>query len=242
MTTTDLAAPPLEDDAEEERLPFRFGELRLDILEPLTIEQWGESLGHAVGRVAKSSPWYVGDWLLYGEARFGDSATAYEGEVGLEPKTLLNYRRVAEVLTPVERRPELDFGHHEAVVSLEPQDRKAVLDEAVAKAWTVKQTREAARLRKARPQSERLPGTDDDADLYTKEDELRDLRYVRERVARVLETTETPLDYLETRLHELNIGKRPPRWNASDALMVDEALRALRLLVDVRDVVEKGAK
>lgn len=232
---------PIEAHGEEfHAAPFKFETLRLDILEPLDLETWGETVGYAVGTVARSSPWYVGDWLLYGEAKFGDDATAYEGNLGLEPKTLLNYRRVADVISPDERRPELDFGHHETVVSLEPGDRKAVLDEAIAKQWTVKQTREAARLRKARPQGDRLPGTDDDGDLYTKDDELRDLRLLRERCARLLDRVSTPLDYLEERVRELDKGKRPPRWNGNDRMMVDETVSGLRLLDDLRDVIGRS--
>lgn len=108
---------------------------------PLTYDEW-KLLGRAVNFFGDAWQWWVGDWLNWGEALFGDDATAELGGApadrytvaqeitGREPKTLMNVSSVCRKVAKSRRDARLSFTHHAAVASLEPDEQTEWLREA----------------------------------------------------------------------------------------------------------------
>jgi len=76
--------------------------------------------------------WSIGDWLLFGEGKFGEEAAQIADAVGRSVHTMQNYTWVCSRVAPSRRRPELSWSHHEAVAGLEPRAQRRWLDKAVA--------------------------------------------------------------------------------------------------------------
>lgn len=106
-----------------------------------TYQDW-ENMGRAVSFVGNAWQWWVGDWLIIGEALFGEeSAQAVDDRssrydlarriTGKDQGRLQNIRSVCNRVPKATRRPELDFTHHEKVAALDPDDQVRWLQRAV---------------------------------------------------------------------------------------------------------------
>jgi hypothetical protein len=88
--------------------------------------------------------WLIGDWLLVGEALYGERHAQWVEATGYDAGALANFRWVASRIPPSRRREEpCSWGHHEAVAGLEAEEQEALLGRAVASRWTRAQLREA---------------------------------------------------------------------------------------------------
>lgn len=114
----------------------------LRLTEELPFEIW-ERLGATLGAIREASVWAIGDWINYGEAVYGERYAQAVESTGLQPGTLMDYRSVAAHVPYSRRRGELTFSHHRAVRSLDPEEQKRWLGEAVESGWTVAAMREA---------------------------------------------------------------------------------------------------
>lgn len=113
------------------------------IAEALDYDEWA-ALGEQVHAVHRSHYWWVGDWLLLGEALFGEIAwDAVPWTYSLD--WLKRIVMVCSAIPPDRRRPELHFSHHHAVAGLDPGDADRILAETVAGEWSVDRVREEAR-------------------------------------------------------------------------------------------------
>ena len=111
-------------------VPGRVTATALELPSDLTLEQWRQT-GLLIGRVDKAARWWIGDWLNFGESRYGEQYSQFADACGYAPHTLTNLARAAREIGADERRPELEWSHHEAVVGLQPADRLRILDMAV---------------------------------------------------------------------------------------------------------------
>jgi hypothetical protein len=116
----------------------------------LAHQQWLAE-GKRVGAVARGSAWWVGDWLLYGAARWGERYAEASRVTGYDPKTLRNMRYVASRFHLSLRRDKLTFSHHALVAGLEPDAQCHWLDRATHDRMSVEDLR--IELRTARRQS-----------------------------------------------------------------------------------------
>lgn len=108
----------------------------------ITYERW-EALGRYFGDITKSTMWWIGDWLIFGEAIFHeDHAQAIESSrkdrysevervTGLAHGTLMNVRSVCDRIKKPQRRAILDFWVHEPVAKLDADDQDLWLDKAI---------------------------------------------------------------------------------------------------------------
>jgi len=122
----------------------------------MTFEEW-QGIGRILGVGRRWFAFALGDWLNFGEAIFGeDAAQAVEGFpadrydiahriTGLEEGTLRNYSSVCGRVALDRRRVELDFGHHEAVAALEPDEQAHWLQRAVDEAMPRDELRRSIR-------------------------------------------------------------------------------------------------
>lgn len=94
----------------------------------LTYEEW-ESVGAELFRVDQSWQWWVGDWINYGEKKYGQT---YEQALALTDKKVSTLWDVASISRDFEtsRRREVSWGHHRAVQGLEPEQQDEILEQA----------------------------------------------------------------------------------------------------------------
>jgi len=87
--------------------------------------------------------YWWGDWLLYGEQKYGEKYSQAVDVSGYELSTLRNSRWVCGRVPPERRRENLCFGHHQLVASMDPDEQVRWLDAAVLEKWSVNDLRKA---------------------------------------------------------------------------------------------------
>lgn len=133
--------------AEPEILPTsraRLSETSLELPPDYSFEEW-EQLGVALGRMERSVQWWVGDWIRFGESRFGEKYAQAMDATGKEYGTLATTVWVAEHIDTSRRRENLSWGHHREVAALEPAEQDRWLDEAEAEGMSVMDLRSAVK-------------------------------------------------------------------------------------------------
>jgi hypothetical protein len=105
-----------------------------------TFDQWEAALQWCQ-RVEKYSPFWVGDLLAFGESRYGETYAQAIDATEMKYGTLANAAYVAKAVTADRRRPGLEFGFHQAVAPLLPQEQTNWLERAEAEDLTVAQLR-----------------------------------------------------------------------------------------------------
>lgn len=87
--------------------------------------------GRRIGAMGRGSPWWVGDWLLYGTERWGERYSEAVKITGYDVKSLRNMRYVASRFDLSLRRDNLSWSHHALLVALEVEERSHWLRRAV---------------------------------------------------------------------------------------------------------------
>ncbi len=117
-------------------------------------QRW-EDLGRFLGGLQRRTNWYLGDWLNFGEALYGqeasqgiDSTTKQrydeaERVTGLDHGTLMNIRSICGRVARERRRSELGFWIHAAVAPLDPEEQIEWLQRAIDEGWTRVQLQDA---------------------------------------------------------------------------------------------------
>ena len=113
----------------------RFNETCLEIPDGLEYADW-EQLGAKLQRANRSLSWWLGDWLRYGESRYGQMYTQAIEETGKAYTTLAHMVWVGDRFEFCRRRQNLSFGHHKEVAALEPALADTWLNIAEAQDWS----------------------------------------------------------------------------------------------------------
>jgi hypothetical protein len=116
------------------------GPVGLQIKAPLTYEEW-DALGDTLKFWESAIGWVLGDWLNYGEHRFGEKYAQALESTDYEYSTLRNYAYVAGRVSLERRRPELTHSHHAEVAMLEADQQEELLSRAVEESWNVRELR-----------------------------------------------------------------------------------------------------
>jgi signal transduction histidine kinase len=103
----------------------------LDATDWLRQGRWLGSLGRAVG-------WWIGDWLRYGNARYGERYAAAERITGYDRQTLMNMVYVASRVEAPRRRELLSFSHHAEVAALPAPEQERWLERAERDGFSVR--------------------------------------------------------------------------------------------------------
>jgi hypothetical protein len=104
--------------------------------------------GRRIGLISRGSPWWIGDWLLYGSARWGEMYAVAARVTGYDPKSLRNMRYIASRFDLSLRRDKLTWSHHALLAGLELSERRSWLERALADGLSVEDLR--TELRAAR--------------------------------------------------------------------------------------------
>jgi hypothetical protein len=83
--------------------------------DPLTPFDVWEAAGARIGADAIASAWWLGDWLAFGQAKYGRRYEAAVAATVLDSQTLRNYAVVARRFKLSRRRDDLRFQHHAEV-------------------------------------------------------------------------------------------------------------------------------
>jgi hypothetical protein len=116
----------------------------------LAVAEWVDQ-GRCLGAIGRGSAWWIGDWVRYGSARYGDKYAAASHVTGYDVQSLMNMSYVSSRFEPSRRRPGLSFSHHAELAGLAPEDQELWLDRAEAGGLSVRALR--MELRKARERS-----------------------------------------------------------------------------------------
>jgi hypothetical protein len=97
---------------------------------PLDLGEWLH-YGRRLGTLGRSVHWWIGDWLRYGNACYGERYSRAARATGYDAQTLMNMVYVASRFDPARRREGLSWSHHAEVAALDPeqQDRWLALAE-----------------------------------------------------------------------------------------------------------------
>jgi hypothetical protein len=106
--------------------------------------------GRSLGTVGRACGWWLGDWVRYGNARYGERYKLAAQITGYDAQTLMNMAYVASRFAGSRRREGLSFSHHAELAALSQGEQDRWLDTVAAEHLSVRALREA--LRKARRQ------------------------------------------------------------------------------------------
>lgn len=94
-----------------------------------SFEEWLQC-GEFINRAKGSVHFWIGDWLNYGEQKWGEKYLQAIKETNYDYGTLRNDKWVASKVELSRRRDKLSFDHHAEVADLEPDEQDRLLDYA----------------------------------------------------------------------------------------------------------------
>lgn len=97
--------------------------------EGLTQEEWIKA-GDAITTAEGSVMWWIGDWLIYGGKRYGETYAEAEAKTRFARRTLRIAKHVADQFEMFRRRNNLSWSHHLEVASLPEAEQDEWLDVA----------------------------------------------------------------------------------------------------------------
>lgn len=114
----------------------------------VSFDTW-ERVGVQISRIADSSAWCLGDWLVYGQQEYADRYRRAIELAGLDYQTLRNYAWVARRFEMWRRHEKLSFQHHAEVAALDIDRQDDWLDRAETAGWSRNQLRRKVREERA---------------------------------------------------------------------------------------------
>lgn len=106
----------------------------------MDLAEW-TAAGRRLGAMGRCGQWGIGDWINYGNAKFGERYTRAARITGYDAQTLMNMVYVASRFDISRRRENLSWSHHETVASLTPHEQDRWLDRAAAERLSISDLR-----------------------------------------------------------------------------------------------------
>jgi len=119
----------------------------------MPFSDWVEQ-GRKLGQIGRSAGWWIGDWLNYGNAAYGERYVRAARITGYDVQTLMNMTYVASRFEPCRRRERLSWSHHAELAALEVKTQDRFLQRAETERLSVRDLR--AEIRRER-RSHELP-------------------------------------------------------------------------------------
>jgi hypothetical protein len=108
--------------------------------EELDHRQWAAA-GRRLGAIGRSCQWWIGDWIRYGTARWGEKYAEAARLTGYDPASLRNMAWVAGQFDLSLRSDKLTWSHHVLLAPLEDEEKQEWLDQAVSEKLSVSDLR-----------------------------------------------------------------------------------------------------
>lgn len=99
------------------------------------------AVGHRLGRISRCNQWWLGDWLRYGSAKWGEKYVEAARITGYDVRSLANMASIAASFDVSRRRENLTWSHHAVVAALDPEGQDRWLDRAIAERLSVSDLR-----------------------------------------------------------------------------------------------------
>ncbi|MDI6105154.1 LmbU family transcriptional regulator [Actinoplanes sp. NEAU-A12] len=119
----------------------------LSIPQGMPIGAW-RNLGRQIFVISDASAWWLGDWLIYGQAAYPNRYKHAIAETALDYQTLRNYAWIARRFAAHRRREKLSFQHHAEVASLPEDEQDALLTQADLHNWSRNELRRRIQQRR----------------------------------------------------------------------------------------------
>lgn len=97
--------------------------------ESMDLASWIEC-GRRLGTIARGVGWWLGDWLNFGNGRYGEKYTRAARITGYDVQSLRNMAYVASRFEASRRRANLSWSHHAEVAALAPEQQDVWLERA----------------------------------------------------------------------------------------------------------------
>jgi hypothetical protein len=103
--------------------------------------EWA-SAGRRLGAIGRCSQWWIGDWVRYGTARWGERYVEASRITAYDVSSLRNMAWVASRYGDLSLRSDkLTWSHHVLLAPLDPEDAQAWIERAVCERWSVSDLR-----------------------------------------------------------------------------------------------------
>lgn len=136
----------------------------------LSIIDWIQ-VGKRLGTIGRGASWWIGDWVNYGNRKFGEKYTRAAQITGYDMQTLMNMSYVALRFNISRRRENLSWSHHAEVAALPPEERDRWLNVAQTRRLSVRSLREELRAWRTGLAAGSANASDADPGLVQDEDE-----------------------------------------------------------------------
>jgi len=114
----------------------------LTITGDISFEQW-QDIGYTLSGMEVALRWSIGDWLNYGEFKYGETYAQASDVTGFDPSYLANLKYITGAIEISRRREELHLSHHQVVAPLTMPEQDAWLDHAVVNKLSTSELRDA---------------------------------------------------------------------------------------------------
>ncbi len=111
------------------------------------LAEWS-AVGRRFGEIGRCSQWWLGDWIHYGNAKFGERYSRAVKLTGYDVQSLMNMVYVASRFEIYRRRENLSWSHHSALAPLERDSQEYWLSRALAEKLSVADLRVELRTRR----------------------------------------------------------------------------------------------
>jgi hypothetical protein len=107
----------------EQRSPSAISKVAWIPQEDLGQAEW-LSTGRRLGTIGRCSQWWIGDWIRYGNARWGEKYTEAARVTGYDVTSLRNMAWVAAQFDLSLRSDKLSWSHHVLLAPLEVEEQR----------------------------------------------------------------------------------------------------------------------
>ena len=111
---------------------------------PMDLRRW-ITYGKRFARLGSASNWWIGDWIRYGNAHYGEKYGAASKTTGYDRQTLMNMAYVSSRFNTQRRREGVSWSHHAELAALPEEQQDAWLDLTEREHLSVRSLREEVR-------------------------------------------------------------------------------------------------
>lgn len=118
----------------------------------IDLEDWIRQ-GRRLGSIGRGAAWWIGDWVNFGNAKFGEKYSRAAQITGYDIQSLMNMAYVAARFDVSRRREDLSWSHHADLAALSVECQDQWLEVAAGNRLSVRGLRDELRSWRARQKS-----------------------------------------------------------------------------------------